>query len=333
MYRPWIQANYDVTTSDGTHPYNIIQYTMAQVIAETMKRTPLLENDYTSYSITNNLTNATNDNTNTSVLSGNSYSANISAESGYVLSSVTVTMGGTDITSSAYSNGAISISSVTGDIVITATAVAQTGTTTYTVTNDLANVTSDNSATSVEEDSSYSATLTPSSGYTLDTVTVTMGGTDVTSTVYSNGVITITSVTGDIVITASGVEETSGDTVNPTNEAIKVFEGYYGVQSNTNYNDYVVADVRVGDVFTFATNWNAKTTTAICGYFSTLPDTISTSIENMGGTYAYIDADATNVSYSYGIATLTVTQDANYFMFPCHISHLDIASWEKVSRA
>ena len=42
VFRPWIQANYNVTTADGTHPYNIIQHTMAQVIAETMKRTPLL---------------------------------------------------------------------------------------------------------------------------------------------------------------------------------------------------------------------------------------------------------------------------------------------------
>ena len=42
VFRPWIQENYNVTTADGTHPYNIIQHTMAQVIAETMKRTPLL---------------------------------------------------------------------------------------------------------------------------------------------------------------------------------------------------------------------------------------------------------------------------------------------------
>ncbi len=45
VYRPWIQANYDATTSDGTHPWNNIQRTMAQVIAETMKRTPLIYNE------------------------------------------------------------------------------------------------------------------------------------------------------------------------------------------------------------------------------------------------------------------------------------------------
>lgn len=42
VFRPWIEANYNETTSDGTHPWNIIQGTMAQIIAETMKTTPLI---------------------------------------------------------------------------------------------------------------------------------------------------------------------------------------------------------------------------------------------------------------------------------------------------
>lgn len=75
-----------------------------------------------TYSITNNLSNATNSNTVTSIEENTSYSANISANSGYKLSSVTVTMAGNDITSSCYSNGLINIASVTGDIVITASA-------------------------------------------------------------------------------------------------------------------------------------------------------------------------------------------------------------------
>lgn len=42
LFRPWVQANYDATTKDGTHPWNNIQRTMAQIIAETMKRTPII---------------------------------------------------------------------------------------------------------------------------------------------------------------------------------------------------------------------------------------------------------------------------------------------------
>lgn len=75
------------------------------------------------YSITSNLTNCTNSNSVKSVVEGSSYSATISAKSGYKLSSVKVTMGGADISSSAVSGGTINIANVTGNIVITATAV------------------------------------------------------------------------------------------------------------------------------------------------------------------------------------------------------------------
>lgn len=74
------------------------------------------------YSVTNNLTNCVSDNSEASAVKGGSYSATISANSGYTLSSVVVTMGGTDITSTAVSGGTITIVSVIGDIVITAVA-------------------------------------------------------------------------------------------------------------------------------------------------------------------------------------------------------------------
>ena len=73
------------------------------------------------HTVTNNLTNATNSNSVTEVEDNTYYSANISANTGYKLNSVVVTMGGTDVTSSAYSNGNINISNVTGNIVITVT--------------------------------------------------------------------------------------------------------------------------------------------------------------------------------------------------------------------
>ena len=72
--------------------------------------------------ITNTLTNCSNSNSATEVVKGESYSATISADDGYEISSITITMGGTDITSSVVSDGDISIAEVTGDIVITAVA-------------------------------------------------------------------------------------------------------------------------------------------------------------------------------------------------------------------
>lgn len=76
-----------------------------------------------TYTVTNNLTNATNSNGTTTIVEGSGYSASITADSGYEVSSIKVTMGGTDITSSAVSGNNISIANVTGNIVITATAV------------------------------------------------------------------------------------------------------------------------------------------------------------------------------------------------------------------
>ena len=94
-----------------------------------------------NWSITNVLTHVTNSNANTTVAKNASYSATLTAGEGYNISSVTVTMGGTDVTSSVYSNGTITIASVTGNVVITAVAIMDT-TVTYTYTNYARNLTS-----------------------------------------------------------------------------------------------------------------------------------------------------------------------------------------------
>ena len=73
------------------------------------------------YTVTNNLTNVTNSNAQTEVTDG-FYSATLTVAAGNVLNSITITMGGVDITDSVYGDGSILISEVTGDIVITAVA-------------------------------------------------------------------------------------------------------------------------------------------------------------------------------------------------------------------
>ena len=76
----------------------------------------------------------------------------------------------------------------------------------YTITNNLTNVSTSNSANSIAEGSSYEAKLSVSTGYNIGNVSITMGGVDITSTCYNNKTITISSVTGNIVITAVAVE-------------------------------------------------------------------------------------------------------------------------------
>ncbi len=75
-------------------------------------------------SITQNLTKCASNNVRGYVIDGQSYVTTLTAHTGYVITSVTILMGGVDV-STYYKDGIIAIPGVTGDIVITAMAVAQ----------------------------------------------------------------------------------------------------------------------------------------------------------------------------------------------------------------
>lgn len=80
--------------------------------------------------------------------------------------------------------------------------------TSYSITQTLTHVTSTNTATTIADGASYTTTLAAESGYTMDSVAVSMGGVDITATAYteSTGVVSIGSVTGNIIITATATE-------------------------------------------------------------------------------------------------------------------------------
>ena len=146
----------------------------------------------TSYTITRNLTNCTSSNNTSSVAQGTAYSTTVTPNSGYELMNVAITMGGTNVTSRVYTyqngNAVINIPSVTGNVVITvqATATSSGGTTTYTVTKNLPNCTSSNTANSVNKNANYSTLISVNNGYKIDSITVTMGNTDITSSVVTD---------------------------------------------------------------------------------------------------------------------------------------------------
>lgn len=155
-------------------------------------------------SITKNLTGCTISNAASQVDYGEAYTATITAESGKTITSVVVKVGGIDITSTAYtaSTGAISIAKVTGEITITAAASAPS--VIYTVTQNLTNCASSNTADSIAEGAAYTTTLTPTGTYKkLGAITVTMGGTDISASAVSGSTITIAKATGNIVITCA----------------------------------------------------------------------------------------------------------------------------------
>lgn len=139
------------------------------------------------YTVTNTLTHATNDNDAQNATQYQPYEANIKAANGYVIDSVTVTMGGADVTGQVFS----------GEQTVLRREV----------TNTLTHCTTNNTKISVIQGEGYGATITPDSGYTLDgaTIQITMGGIDV-SNYYSGGKIAIPSVTGNIAITITAVE-------------------------------------------------------------------------------------------------------------------------------
>ena len=94
-----------------------VMYEMEE--GETITIGNLVLDNTVDYSIKNNLTNCTNSNSATTIVEGESYSATITANSGYELKSLSVTMGDSPVS---VSGGNINIASVTGNIVITAVA-------------------------------------------------------------------------------------------------------------------------------------------------------------------------------------------------------------------
>lgn len=82
------------------------------------------------------------------------------------------------------------------------------GTLAHSITQTLTHITSSLSDTTIDDGEALEATLTADTNYQIDTVTVSMGGTDITSTAWDSTTskVSIASVTGDVVITAVGSE-------------------------------------------------------------------------------------------------------------------------------
>ena len=162
--------------------------------------------------ITKSLTGCTISNGTAQVDYGERYTATLTPDRGKVLTSVMVEMGGVDISSSAVSGGDISIVKVTSAVTIIA--VASVPSVTYTITLNLTNCASSNTATSVAENASYTTTLSPTGTFKkLGAITVTMGGVDISVSAVSGSTIAIAKVTGDIVITCEAVITNIIDTI------------------------------------------------------------------------------------------------------------------------
>lgn len=154
--------------------------------------------------ITKSLTGCTISNSTAQADYGDSYTATITPESGKELTSITITMGGVDITSTAFSGSSINIQKVTGAVVITA--VASAPSVSHNITLNLTNCASSNKANNISEGATYTTTIIPTGTFKkLGSITVTMGGADITTTAVSGNNVSISSVTGSIIITCAAV--------------------------------------------------------------------------------------------------------------------------------
>ena len=119
-----------------------------------------------TYSVTCTLTHATSDNPAVSVDQYQPYEADITPDSGYVISDIQITMDGTDITGQVWSGEKTELN--------------------RSVKSTLSHCTVNNQTNLVIDGQSYAAEITVDSGYTLSgaSVQITMGGTDITDQVW-----------------------------------------------------------------------------------------------------------------------------------------------------
>lgn len=157
-----------------------------------------------SYSITRNLVGCESSSTVSKVTEGKPHTETFSAlGDGYSLNGaiISVTMGGQDISNKVV-DGVLTIESVTGNIVINITAKEVV---TYNITRNLVGCRSSGTTTVIKEGDALTEAITViDDSYTLEGVTIsaTMGDEDISNQVV-DGVLTIASVTGDVVISAT----------------------------------------------------------------------------------------------------------------------------------
>ena len=218
-----------------------ILFTVTAPITVTITAKPE-SSEPTVYNVTKNATHATITGANT-VQEGDSYTATITPATGYTVkkANISVKNSSNQNVSFTYSNGTLTIPNVTSNITITVIASKQTATT-YTITRNytsgqvtLTQSTTDNTITA---GSPYTVSAAPESGFQIDNMTVTQGG---SSVAVSNNSATINSVSGNIVVTvtSSAVQEPIPEALQGVSKitirenGTKVYQGELDIRTST----------------------------------------------------------------------------------------------------
>ena len=261
---------------------------------------------FTKFNITSNLTGCWLDNSINNVIIGASWSGEVTPNEGYSLknAAIRITMGGADITNTAYSNGIITIEEVTGEVVINITCVAVP---IYNITRNLVGCTSNKDTVSIGEGNPYNETFTPLENYSMNgaAVTITMGGVDISS-MYSNSVLNIAEVTGDIVISIAAVSiPVYSITRNLTNcvsnkDVTSIKEGESYTETLTANNGYTFRDANItitmNGVDITSTSYNGEYNNGILNIGSVTGNIIiNAEAVEVVGVQPVIDLSLTNV--------------------------------------
>ena len=209
-----------------------------------------------------------------------------------------------------YTNGVLTLSNITGDVTVTASASAAT----YTVSSNLSGISSNTIANKATYNTNYTFTLTvASTSWTIGTVTYTVGGGSaqtLTDTTTDNLTYTYTipgnKITGAIVINATA---TSSYSIYATINGEDVLIGDYSPKSASQVEDitYPSTFTYAGDLMSAVTGVSEVTATQITIAANMTGDI---TIVPKGYTIGTYTDDSTDVAYNaaYSVENLKATE-------------------------
>lgn len=249
--------------------------------------------------------------------SGLPFIATVEAEEGYKISSIVVTMNGSEVPN-AYNEatGTITIQSVNDKINIAVTTVKL-----HSVEYDIENVTISDHIYEVVDNGTYSLIIFVNDGYELKNgaVSVTMGGEDVTADVLGEGVIFISQVTGDVQVSIKATKKSfsvSNTLTNASNSnaatTIEYGASYQAVISAVTGYENLSVTVKMGGVDVPCVNGViiiSKVTGAIEITASAIASKVNVSVDVTNVTCTI---DSQQVDYNSSLE-FKLTQDDNTF--------------------
>lgn len=211
---------------------------------------------------------------------------------------------------------------------------------TYSITKTLTNVASSNDDTVVLQGGSFFADLTPSSGMSITSITVTMGGVDVTSQVFTPGVDTKSiTLNGNYQASVDGLSGYSQVSVNVPNtysiydEGLVVNNGALSSQSsatytsNNTYDTTLVKSVTVNVPNSYTSSDEGK----VVSNGALVSQTSATYTSNNTYDTTLINSVTVNVSGGGGgitpTGTYTITAPGTYDITNYASVEVDIDMW------